>query len=79
MMETLLVSLLLENLLQDCFNKIGWDRKTDAIGGCIGLGIHRGHCWDANKLSLQIDQSATTIAGIYGGIGLDGVGDRGSS
>ena len=45
---TSLVSLLLENLMQGCFNKIGWDRKTDAIGGCIGLGIHRGHGRNAN-------------------------------
>ncbi len=64
--------------MQDRFNQIGWDRKTDAIGGGIGLGIDRGQCWDANKLPLQIDQGPAAIAGIDGGIGLDSVGDRGS-
>jgi hypothetical protein len=64
--------------MHDGCNQIGWDRKTDAIGGCIGLAIHCGQCWDANQLPLQIDQSAATIARIYGGIGLDSVGDRSS-
>lgn len=73
---SLLVSLLMENLMQVCYNKIGRDRKTDTIGGRIRLRIHRGQCWDANQLPLQIDQSPATIARIYGGIGLDGFGDR---
>jgi len=69
---------LLEKLRQDGFNKVGWDRKTDAIGGGIGLSIHRGQRWNANQLPLYIDQGSATITRIEGGIGLDGVGDRGS-
>src|SRR5437016_3404570 len=72
------LSLLLENLLQGCFNKIGWDRETDTVGSCIGLAIHCCQCWDANKLSLQIDQGPATIARIHSSIGLDSIGDRGS-
>ena len=55
---------LLENLMQDGFYKIGWDGETEAVGGCIGLGIDRGQGWDADELPLHIDQGSATIAGI---------------
>ena len=48
-------SLLLEYLLQGCFDEIGWDGETEAVGGCVGLGIDRGQGWDADELPLQVD------------------------
>ncbi len=73
-----LVSLLLENLVQDCFNEIGWDHEADAASGGIGLGIDRSQCWNTDELPLQIDQCPAAIARIDGGIGLDSVGYRGA-
>ncbi len=70
--------LLLQNLLYHCFYDIGWDRKTDAIGGGIGLGIDGAQGRDADELPLQIDQGPAAIAGIQGGVGLDGIGEGGS-
>ena len=65
-----LVSLLLENLVQGCFNEIGRDSEADAASGGIGLGIDRGQCWNTAELPLQIDQGPTAIARIDGGTGL---------
>ena len=69
---------LLDKLVGDGGYEIGWDRKTDPIGGCVRLRIDCSQCWDTDELPLQIDQGSATIAGIHSGIGLDTMGDRGS-
>ena len=66
---------LLENLLNHRLDEIGWDGKIDTIGRRVGLGIFGTRECDADELPLQIDQGPTAIAGIEGGIGLDGVGN----
>jgi hypothetical protein len=69
---------LLHDLAHHRRHEVRWDRKTNAIGGGVRLSIDGPQCRDANEFSLQIDQSAAAVAGINGGIGLDGVGNCGS-
>src|SRR5215472_3479237 len=73
-----LSSLALQNLLHDCLYQVRRDREAYSACGSIRLGIHCGQCWDTDELSLQINQSPTTVPRIHGSIGLDSVGDGSS-
>ena len=66
---------LLEDLLDHGLDEVGGDGKVDAIGSGVGLAIGSTREGNADNLALQIDQSPTAVAGIDGGVGLDGVGD----
>src|SRR2546421_13113076 len=74
-----LLRALLENLLDHSLDEIGWDRKIDAIGRGVGPAILGTREWDADELPLQINQGPAAIAGIEGGIGLDGIGNGDAS
>ena len=72
-------SLLPKDLRHRRRHQVRRDRKSDTIGLRIRLRIDRRQCWNADQLSLQIDQGTPAIARIDRSIGLDRILNCGSS
>src|SRR5438309_6392862 len=66
----------LNDLGRDKIDTVCWNREADTVSWSIKFRVNSRQRWDSYQVTLHVYQSPTTIAGIDGGVGLNGIGNN---